>query len=76
MPLQYCNKKTYSEIGVERAIVHKLHDNHGRVYSGHHPIEFNHMVMVELAHDGRFIEKVRSHLTRRARLKVGKGYHI
>lgn len=63
---------THPQVGVERAIIHELHDYHGRVYLGYHTIQLDDIVMIKLAHDGCLIQEVSPHLPTGARLHVDK----
>lgn len=62
--------RAHPQVRFKRTIVHKLQDYHGWVHLGHHSIQLDDMVMVELAYDGRFIQKVSPHLSTRSRLET------
>lgn len=60
---------THPEVGIERAIFHELHDDHGGVHLGNHPEQLDDMIMLELTHDGSLVQEITPHFARRPRLE-------
>ena len=61
---------------MERPIVHELHDDHGRIDPGDHPVQLDDIIVIKLPHDGSFIQEICPHSASGARLQLVKGHDI